>query len=106
MKLHQLKDFQKMFIDMIALQSPEQYKLHSSIIGKQTEQRLKKKIEKYPLYLINILGQLYSNRPKRFTENVWNITKILRQKLESIYSSEMRTVKILLYQLILNQIKK
>jgi hypothetical protein len=106
MKQYQLDDFKKMYIDMHALQYPEQYKLHSAIIEKQIDQRFEKKVEKFPLYLLGVLSYLYSKRPKRFSENVWDITRMLRQKIESTYSSELHKIKILLYQLISNQINK
>ena len=101
LKKYQTKEFVNMYLDMIALQYPEQYRLHTNVITKQVEKRFKKKLEKFPLYLLSVLSQLYSTkRPKRFTENVWDITKVLRQKIESIYSKDFLNVNTLLFQLI------
>jgi hypothetical protein len=101
LKKYQTKEFVNMYLDMISLQYPEQYRLHTNIITKQVEKRFKKKLEKFPLYLLSVLSQLYSTkRPKRFTENVWEITKVLKQKIESIYSQDFTKVNTSLFELI------
>lgn len=105
LKSKQLGMFQQMYIDIIASQYPEQYKLHTDTIVKQVQQRLNRKIEKFPLYLLGVLSQLYTKRPKRFTDSIWEITKTIRLTVESTYSSDFADIKSMAYKLMLNTLK-
>jgi len=106
LKRHQSKAFEQMFIDIIALQYPDQYKLHATAISNQVQLRFKKKVEKFPMYLLAVFSQMYTKRPKRFSDKMWEVTRLLRQKIESLYSNDFSKVNKLLFQLVSKQLKQ
>ena len=101
LKKEQFSAFKQLFLDIISQQYPEQYQIHTDIIVGQVTQRLAKKIDKFPLFLVGILSQLYSRkRPTKFTEDIWNILLFLRKKIESTYATDFCKINQALYKLI------
>ena len=100
-----LKDFEKLFTDIVSIEIPDQYKVHAAVIEKQITKRLRKKIKKFPLYLFGVYAQMFSTkRPTRFSESAWETILKFKKYIEHTLHAKINHINQLTYQMITNKV--